>query len=707
LLDALGQMFQGYGPNARGQIILNATNLLANLEGDATYGAAAGAYNNQAVAYLNAATDTSAVITGTAATGAPIAGQVVAIDANGLSFFATTGIQGAYTVNVAGGTAPFILTVTGSSGGKVVSLNSVATAVGQTVNITPLTDLIVSAAAGRPAGAGLASLCTSALAADQTQCRAALTAATTGSNLSAAVAAVTGMIAPLNASGADPLNGMFAANGSGMDAVLDAILVSPAAAQGAMATVSLISVPGQALGTVTLPASVGAAGSATTSPPSEASVTAAATATVTLAEIRACSASFAALYPANMMMAPTPAQVLPFVDASFSLVGPGNGSSQAMIVSLMSSLASDGNGGIAKPGLTLPVRGFSPFDFTAQTGAAALDMTKPAMSQSQAWVQIDSSSVGGGMNNWKMVKGAPYAGCPGGWKLAGTGHADMHMMARISKSVFPMGSAPVYIRSLPFHVNTDTADAQGIGSIVVTGPGLNLYSGNAAAPVGAAVPITLLTPPVPTPPQVRVTAMTIQGVTNGYSEQIQSCQDMAASVGAVNTPCYDEAAVAPGAVFTYTVYGPGTTATRSLLYKFPYQIGAVPLSMAFVRANEKDLFAQNIKASPAGVDALNTAIAGIAAGTALDNVISFSYTQSAVYGARTDHCGLGLTDAGNTKVLEAEQDASGHPTRCTFRTAGLNSGSLTKPVVSFGGTNSYMSVDNVVLGNQAGSTQPY
>ena len=48
LLDALGQMFRFYGSDARGQIILNATNLLVGLESDATYGVAAASYNNQA-----------------------------------------------------------------------------------------------------------------------------------------------------------------------------------------------------------------------------------------------------------------------------------------------------------------------------------------------------------------------------------------------------------------------------------------------------------------------------------------------------------------------------------------------------------------------------------------------------------------------------------------------------------------------------------
>ncbi len=67
LLSALTQAFTGFGPSARGQIILNVTNLLAKLEGDATYGVAATGFNNQAYAdfvYGSVGTNTSpAVVT--------------------------------------------------------------------------------------------------------------------------------------------------------------------------------------------------------------------------------------------------------------------------------------------------------------------------------------------------------------------------------------------------------------------------------------------------------------------------------------------------------------------------------------------------------------------------------------------------------------------------------------------------------------------
>jgi hypothetical protein len=119
------------------------------------------------------------------------------------------------------------------------------------------------------------------------------------------------------------------------------------------------------------------------------------------------------------------------------------------------------------------------------------------------------------------------------------------------------------------------------------------------------------------------------------------------------------------------------------------------------------LFAQDITAAPASLAALNTAAAGFADGAALDSVIRFTFTQSALYGARTDHCSVSMSSASNLVILQAEQNATGRETGCTFTTSGLNSGSLAKPNAAFGGTNGYMSVSNFVLGNMAGASQPY
>ena len=649
----------------------------------------------------------TASISGTAATGAPIVGKVVAIDANGNQFTASTSASGAYTVNVSGGTAPFILTIVGTSSSGTVTLSSIATAVGQTVNITPLTDLIVSTAAGQPGGSALVDLCTPTV---QPGCTAALTAATTGSNLSSAVTAVTGMIAPLNTNNTDPLNGTFTANGTGMDAVLDQILVAPATAQGAMATVTLIAVPGATLGSVTMPVSAGGTSTVGAGTATASDITAATTAASSLSEIQACMASFNALYATSTM--PSASQVTPYFDSTFSF---GSGLNQAQAITLFSTPATataGTNGGFAYKGLTFTADALSDFDFSPQTSAAGVGaaMSSPALNLAAAtpyaWVKMHGNTSNFTGANFKMVKGAAYAGCAGGWKMAGIPHVQNHMLARVEKNTFGIPAATTYTRSLPFHVDTSSATAEGIGSIVVTGPGLSVYSGNPATPVGTATPITLVTPPVPAPPAVQLSWMTIQGT--GNSESIQSCQDLAAISASAGTPCYDETAVAPGAVFTWTAYD--TAATPAVLYAFPYQINSVPLSIAFVQANDKDLYAQNISASPAGTSALNTAAQSFAVGANMDGVIKFNYTVSSVYGAQTNHCGIGITDATNTIVLLAEQNADRLPTQqssCTFNTAGLNSGSLARPSVAFGGTNSYMYVTNIVLGNMLGAAQPY
>jgi hypothetical protein len=81
----------------------------------------------------------TSTVTGTAATGKPIAGATITLmDAKDHSKTLTTNVDGTYTIDVSGMTAPFLL--------KVSSNNVVLFSVGNqpgVVNITPLTDLII------------------------------------------------------------------------------------------------------------------------------------------------------------------------------------------------------------------------------------------------------------------------------------------------------------------------------------------------------------------------------------------------------------------------------------------------------------------------------------------------------------------------------------------------------------------------------------
>lgn len=95
----------------------------------------------------------STTLSGTAATGAPMIGQVTVKDANGVMRTTDIRLDGTYTVDVDGLTAPFLLRAQGTVGGREVRLVSAASAadVGGTINITPFTDLIIANIAGQVA----------------------------------------------------------------------------------------------------------------------------------------------------------------------------------------------------------------------------------------------------------------------------------------------------------------------------------------------------------------------------------------------------------------------------------------------------------------------------------------------------------------------------------------------------------------------------
>ena len=95
------------------------------------------------------------MLSGTAAAGAAIIGQVTVKGSAGNTTSTLIEANGNYNVDVSGLTAPYILRAEGTVGGKAYTLHSYAEEadIGATVNITPFTDLIVSNAAGQIASA--------------------------------------------------------------------------------------------------------------------------------------------------------------------------------------------------------------------------------------------------------------------------------------------------------------------------------------------------------------------------------------------------------------------------------------------------------------------------------------------------------------------------------------------------------------------------
>lgn len=169
----------------------------------------------------------SSVISGTAAAGSPIIGKVTVKDSLGAQKTVDIALDGSYSVDVADMTAPFLFRAAGTVGGRDIALVSAATSadVGNTINITPFTDLIVANIAG--------------VAAEQYFVSNNPSAATlTPAELSTATATLTERLKPvLEAMGVagsfDLLRTAFKADRSGLDAVMDVVKVTvdPATAQ--------------------------------------------------------------------------------------------------------------------------------------------------------------------------------------------------------------------------------------------------------------------------------------------------------------------------------------------------------------------------------------------------------------------------------------------------------------------------------------------
>lgn len=164
----------------------------------------------------------SSILSGTVAGGAAVIGTVLVTDSLGATKGATIEANGHYSIDVSGMTGPFVLKAAGTVGNTSVTYYSAATVadVGGTVNVTPFTDLIVSNIAAQmaetyfsnPANiANIGALITTAnLAVAETALHAKLLPALQAMNISDSI---------------DLLRSTFAADHSGMDAVLDLVKV--------------------------------------------------------------------------------------------------------------------------------------------------------------------------------------------------------------------------------------------------------------------------------------------------------------------------------------------------------------------------------------------------------------------------------------------------------------------------------------------------
>lgn len=175
---------------------------------------------------------------GVAAAGLPLVGTVTVKDANGETRTAAIGSNGSYSIDVEGMTGPYIFRAMGLAGGRSYVIHSTATQadVGGVINVTPLTDLVLSNLAGEIAQSYF-DRCDTAATCDRSD-------ALTASALQAEVAQLSERLLPVLQAlgveaGIDLLRTPFTPLASALDSALDVLRVDYDEA-GAVATITNI-----------------------------------------------------------------------------------------------------------------------------------------------------------------------------------------------------------------------------------------------------------------------------------------------------------------------------------------------------------------------------------------------------------------------------------------------------------------------------------
>lgn len=161
----------------------------------------------------------SEVVSGTAAVGAPLSGQVTLKDSSTPPQQRSTviGAGGSFAIDVTGMKAPYVLQATGSFEGTEYKLHSFAEGAG-TANINPLSNVIVASAAGVDEPSDV--FANADLAKNKT-IKANL--ATISSTL---LAKLQPLLKQYGAEGTNPITSLFIVNQSGLDAMFDNVTIT-------------------------------------------------------------------------------------------------------------------------------------------------------------------------------------------------------------------------------------------------------------------------------------------------------------------------------------------------------------------------------------------------------------------------------------------------------------------------------------------------
>lgn len=376
----------------------------------------------------------SSTLSGTAAAGLPLVGSVTVKDANGTTRTVGIGSNGAYTVDVTGLTGPFLLRATGTAGGSTYVVHSAATAadLNGNINITPLTDLILSNVAGQIAASYFDSGSFGSLSATQ---------------LSTEAAKLKEKLLPvLQAMGVDAstdlLRARFTPLNSALDKALDAINVSYDTNTN-IATLTNVLTSESITDNITTPAAQ------ETSPPTMSNTANLDTAASDITPIRTALSSFSAEF----------ATALPTVNALKGHFTSGFKTRDVGPDDFASELSGNGN----NVGLQFTDVTINSIDYATDPSQPTADVT--LLVKNGSGVILDK------MQHFKLKK------VNGTWKLHGDQHvldasADVH----ITRTTYQMGNGdPITCTGtgLEFWIeDLDDSDSIDINHIVVTGPGL-------------------------------------------------------------------------------------------------------------------------------------------------------------------------------------------------------------------------------------------
>jgi hypothetical protein len=161
----------------------------------------------------------SASVSGIAAAGAPIVGQVFLVDANGeaaASSPVTIGNDGNFTIDVSGLTAPFFLQAIGKPRGSDTTMTLFsATPSAGTANVNPLSTVIVAVASGGENPATVFS--------DPVSHAGSITTTSLQNATSSMRTMISQILADFGAATIDPIRDSVPANAEGLDALFDTV----------------------------------------------------------------------------------------------------------------------------------------------------------------------------------------------------------------------------------------------------------------------------------------------------------------------------------------------------------------------------------------------------------------------------------------------------------------------------------------------------